>query len=212
MLQRDVRQVAELRQMQQFFDDHAAALRGWDRGPLRQSLDDVTEQLWALAVRQEAEEQGSRGERMNETALANQLRYRYFLPLVRIAATKEFRNTVLRKVKFPHRRSNTTSLVLLARATIGVAAPHERELEAAIAKGFLRKFAAAAETLEASTGAKLGARRTRFGATSAIAKLIKHARVVVDVVDAMLKAHLPENHPLVAEWNIVLRRYRAAGR
>ena len=118
----------------------------------------------------------------------------------------------LRPVKFPHRRTNTTALVTNARAAITAARPFSREIDLYIGPGWLDTFAAAADKLEASTDIKAGSRVRRVGATDEIEKLIKRARLSVSVANALVVGHLPDRHPLLAEWKPHVRAFRSAGR
>lgn len=212
MLLRDVQRLQALRAMQDFLDDNTRALRGFDSGGARPALDEVTEQLGLLHVGQNTHDIRARGERHNEGGLSNALRRKFFRVLVDAAKVKQSGLEKLRPIKFPYRRTNTTALVHLARGAIAAARPVTDAIDRYIGPGWLDKFAAATARLEASTDVKVGSRVGRVGATGEIATLIKRARLAVSVVDALVVAHLPERHALLAEWKPLVRAFRSAGR
>src|SRR5690242_10883211 len=108
MLLRDTQRLTALRAMQVFLDAHETELRGWDSGGARKSLDQITERLGTLAVKQEAEGLSSRGERHNETVLANRLRRNFFRPIIDAARAMGEKIDLPKSIPFPHRRTNTT--------------------------------------------------------------------------------------------------------
>ena len=212
MLLRDVQRLTALRAMQDFLDASARALRGFDSGGARDALDEVTERLGLLHIGQNTHDIRARGERYNERGLSNTIRRKFFRVLVDAAKVKKSGLEQLRPIKFPYRRTNTTALVLEARAVITTARPFTREIDRFIGPGWLDKFEAAATRLEASTDMKGGSRVRRVGATGAIDVLIKRARLVVSAVDALVVRHLPDGHALLAEWKSLVRAFRSAGR
>ena len=211
---RDTQRVQALRGMQRFLDDHHAELEGCDSGGARPQLDEITARLDKLAVAQGSLGTRARGERLNEAKLAEGLRRMYFRPIKAIDNGFKQKGTLsIGAIPFPHRRPQTTRLVMQARALIAVLQPHEAAFVAAgMGPGFLEMFEEDVAELEGSTSIKGRSQAAKVGATAAVARGIKRARLVVATIDSLVVAHLGEGHPLLGEWRPLVRAFRNAGR
>lgn len=211
VLKRDFKRLEALRGMQQLLADYGARFPDLMRGEARKELDKVTRELDQLALSQGVNAFRTRGERKHEAKLATALRVNFFGPLIAVGKLDEFVGTAIGLIRYPYRRTNTTKLVIAARSAIRVASRWRAKVGRAVAADFLERFAAAADQLEASTGIKGSTRISRTGSTRAIDDRIKWARKVVSAVNALVRAGLDDDDPLLAPWDSLVREFRYPG-
>ena len=81
-------------------------------------------------------------------------------------------------------------------------------VEAGLPADFPDRLRAAADLLVQTVNGKGSHRATRVGATDSLTQAARKARTVVRVIDALVRAHLDEEDPLVTAWRAASRAVR----
>lgn len=213
MLLRDAQRLAALRDIQRFLDAPGATFASYNAGGSRRSLDGVIARLAALAREDEAHRIGALGAREQELRLADDLRRKYFRPIVDIQAQRPDELAGLGAIRFPWRRTNSTKLVTMARAVARVVRPRaEVFIAVGLKADFLARMRADAEALKAAVIAKGAHRSGRRKAARAIEQTVAQARRAVRVADAFVLEAVEPDSPLVAEWRQLCRAFRRPAR
>ena len=203
--------LAALRQAPTFLDANGVRLAAINSGGARVALDESITNVATLAQRQSTHFKGKTGELASERRQARALRHDHLKPIVELAKLKVPEIAQLEALRVPHARSNSTALVLDALSVGDLVSPYQDQLIAAgLAVDFLPRMRAAADRVLGAVGGKGGHLRQQVGATEAIDKAVNATRLVVNAVDALVRASLGEGDPLIGEWAKVVRNIRSA--
>ena len=201
--------LAACRQTTQFLDAKASALGTIPTSGARKQLDDASAELESLGQRQGAHRKLGEGALHVETRLDRALRRQHMRPVVRIIKAKLPDVTELSAVRLPPFGSNSTALATSARELATAVEPYAAVfVEAGLPADFLDRIRAAADLLVQTVNGKGSHRVGRTGATDGLDKAVSKARKVVRVIDALVRAHLTEEDPLVTEWRNASRVVR----
>lgn len=208
---RYTKSLAELRRAQAFLDSHLDRFGSLSAGGARRALDDAVDELARQAQLQATHQTGRRGELANERRLARTLRREHIAPIVRVSQLMVPDVAQLEAIRLPRDGSNKTELVTQALALADAVQPYEGELRRGGLTGdFIGELRKVADRVLGAVGGKGAHRRQHIGATSAIDKTAIAMRRVVTAVDALARAAMPEDDPLVKEWASVVRAVRRA--
>ena len=203
--------LAELRRGQAFLDTDWNVFITVNSGGARMALNEVTVELAGQAQSQSRHRTGRTGERRSEHKLARALRRQHIRPIVKVAKLTMPGIAQLDALRVPPEGSNNTELVTAALAIGDVVAPHHAELVAAGLPGdFLDGLRTAADGLLGAIAVKGGHFRQQVGATGAIDKTVIKSRRVVTAVDALTRAAVAEDDPILKEWMNIVRAIRRA--
>lgn len=179
----------------------------------RAAFDLVTSRLAALAERQDTHRTRATGERANERQLARALRRQHMRPIVKVARAMVPEAAQLAAVSLPRMKSNSTDLTLRARALADAVEPHTPLMhEGGLPLDFVARLNTAADALDDAVRQKGTHQKGRIGTTDGIYQMVTEARRRVAVMDALVRAQLSEEEPLVTEWQSVVRSIRGAVR
>jgi hypothetical protein len=185
---------------QQFLDAHADALSGVNTSA-RKQLDDVVKQLSDYSVTQDSASRGSRGETARQHALRVALRRSYMRPVSKLAQLKlrtvpEFAALTLPPTTTPPQR-----LVATAYAMADAAGVHAQVfVDNGLPPTFVDDLRAAAAAVSTSIAGRGQLQGRRAGATVGLLEEEKRGRIILQVLDALILAHLAGNLPVIAEW------------
>ena len=203
--------LAACRQTQQFLDAEAAALGTIPTSGARKRLDDVTVVLEQMGERQGTHRTLAKGALGSELLLARTLRRQHVRPVVRIVRAELPGVTALSAVALPPGGLNSTALATRARDLAAAVEPFAAVfVESGLPADFLDRMRAAADRLVQAVNGKGSHRTTRQGATDSLTKAFRRARKVVRVLDALVRAQLDEQDPLITEWNRASREVRGS--
>jgi len=203
--------LAALRQGQRFLDANSSALGDVNAGGGRAAFDLVTSQMAAYAEEQDRHRIRAAGELSNELRLARALRRQHMRPIVKVARAKVPEAAQLTAVSLPPIRSNSTDLTTRARAMADAVEPHKQLLhEGGLPSDFIDRLKTAADTLDAAIRQKGTHQKGRIGATDGIVQQVRQARRQVGVMDALVRAQVAEQEPLLTEWRSIVRSIREA--
>lgn len=204
--------LAALRQAQNFLDTNTAVLGIINASGARRELDAAATQLEALGETQGSQLRQGRGERTNELRLARSLRRQHIRPIVRIARAKVPQVAQLSAMSLPPLKTNSTALATQAGEIADAVQPNAQVfVDAGLPADFIARMRTAAAQLVQSIGGKGSHRSQRIGATTALDKEVQQARRVVAVLDALVRAQLDEQEPLVSEWRAASRAISGGG-
>lgn len=198
----------------QFLDAKDASLGPINASGARKSFDGSIETIQQLAVEQDRHRMLVTGQRNDELRLAGQFRRKYLRPVVEIVQAKLPDETeLLSEVKLPRGYVSSTSLAAKGHAMASAVAPFAQIFtDAGLPADFLAQLGAAADELTGAVSKKGNHRANRRGATDGLDKSVQKARKAVRVLDAMLRAELPLDEPLVTEWREAVRVIRGGVR
>jgi hypothetical protein len=210
MRKQDMQFLAALRTAQQFLDAKAAALGPINTTGARAGFDASIDTITTLAELQERHRILVTGQRTDEQRLAKQFRRKNLRPIVEVARQKlPDEVDLLSHLKAPRHSTNSTALAARGNAMADAVAPFTQTfLDAGLPADFAEQLKAAAGELAKAVSNKGTLRAGRRGATDGIGKAVSQARKAVRVVDALVKAHLKAEEPLVTEWRDAVRVIR----
>jgi hypothetical protein len=210
MRKQDMQFLAALRTAQQFLDAKAAALGPINTTGARKAFDASIETISRLAETQERHRILVTGQRTDEQRLAKQFRRKYLRPVAEIARQKlPDEVDLLSHMKVPRHTSNSTALAARGNAMADAVAPFVQAfLDVGLPTDFVAQLRTAAGQLTTAVSTKGTLRAGRRGATDGIGKAVSTARKALRVVDAMVKAQLKSEEPLVTEWRDAVRVIR----
>jgi hypothetical protein len=210
MQKKDMQFLAALRTARQFLDAKSAALGTINTSGALKTLDTAIYTIAALAETQERHRILVTGQLNDERRLSEKFRRKHLRPIAEIAQAKlPDEVDLLSNLKVPRHTSNSTTLVARGNAMGDAVAPFTQTfLDAGLPTDFVAQLKAAAEQLAKAVSNKGNLRSGRRGATDGITKEVRKARKAVRVIDAMVKAQLQANEPLVTEWRDAVRVIR----
>jgi hypothetical protein len=210
MRKRDMQFLAALRTAQQFLNAKAAFLGPINTTGARKAFDTSIDTITTLAETQERHRILVTGQRTDEQRLAKQFRRKDLRPIVEIARQKlPDEVDLLSHLKVPPHTTNNTTLAAQGKAIADAVGPFTQTfLDAGLPTDFVAQLRTAAGDLTTAVSNKGTLRAGRRGATDGIGKAVSMARKALRVVDAMVKAQLRAEEPLVTEWRDAVRVIR----
>jgi hypothetical protein len=116
---------------------------------------------------------------------------------------------LLSHMKVPRHTTNSTALAARGNAMADAVAPFTQTfLDAGLSADFVAQLKAAAGELAKAVSTKGTLRAGGIGATDGIRQAVRTARKAIRVLDAMVKAQLKAQEPLVTEWRDAVRVIR----
>jgi hypothetical protein len=165
-----------------------------------------------LSEEQDAHRINVTGQVRNAAQAAAAFRREHIHPVVAICRARLPQQPSLSKVTMPDSRLNITELVLRGRAIADAVSPFAQVfVDAGLAADFIAQLLTAGDELIKVVTRKSEHRSGRLGATDGLGKAVRKGRRTVRMLDAMVKATVPAEEPLVAEWQSAVRVIRGGG-
>jgi hypothetical protein len=200
-----------LRQMQRFLDDNGEKLDAVNKAAARQRLDEMAVQIAAHAVAQVAGRRSSEGETAKQRALRVALRSDHMRPIAVVAGQKLREQPEFKLLRLPPWNIRGPGLTT---AAYDMANAAEKYTDLFIHDGLPIDFVAALRTaavaLDQSIDARGQSRGQRAGATEGLKAETKRAKVLIKVLDSLVRPTLGTNDELLRQWQLAshIRRER----
>lgn len=202
--QRQVRDT--LVRVQRFLDENATALGPVNTSGARQALDAAAAQLTTHSVAQREHIIGSTGETQKQRSLRLALRNQYLGPIARVAAAKLTDVPEFSALRLPSKDLRGASLVTAANAMANAAEPYAATfIDAGLKPDFLDGLRALAREIDCSLGGRTDHLIARSASTIALRAETSKGRAALNLLDAAIQQHVPDDTQLLAEWSAARR-------
>jgi hypothetical protein len=192
--------------VQRFLDDNAALLGPVNSSGARKALDDAAEHLAAQAVAQGEHIIGSTGETERQRALRLALRTQCLRPIARVAAARLNEVPEFSALRLPSKDLGGSGLATAAHAMANAAAPYAQTfIDAGLKPDFLDALRDLADEIEASLGGRTRHEIARSASTIALRAETSRGRAALNLLDAAIQQHVPDDAQFLAEWSSARR-------
>jgi hypothetical protein len=191
-----------LRRVQRFFEEYAAVLTGLiDLTVARKRLDDVVSSFTDHAFDQDANDRGAKGETARQRDVRIKLRAERMNAIAFIARRNLRSTPQFAALQLPKPTVHGQAFLASAKAMAAAATIHKDTLIAhGLPSTFLDDFTAAITTLDNSMGDREQNHNRRLAATKGLDAEEKQGRLVLSVLDRLLKPALADNDALLRAW------------
>jgi hypothetical protein len=191
-----------LRRAQLFFEEYAAVLTGLvDLTTARKRLDDVVSSFTDHAFDQDANDRGAKGETAKQRQLRVKLRAERMDPIALIARNNLRSTPQFAALQMPKPAVRGQAFIASAKAMAAAATIHKDTLIAhGLPSTFLDDFTAAITKLDSSTSDREQNFNRRLAATKGLDAEEKQGRLVLSVLDRLVKPALADNDALLRAW------------
>lgn len=197
-----------------FLDDNDATLAAVNHSGARRRLDETLAKLSAHSVDQLAGHRISQGETARLRQLRESIRFEYMRPIAMIAGEQLRKHPDFGSLRMPRWKSSIQTLVVAARDMAGAAEKQaELFIEEGLAPDFVAQLRGAADRLEQSITERGAGRAQRAGATAGLKSETRRARVLIRLLDSLIRPKLATNETLLREWDMakhVTRRRKSS--
>ena len=194
--------LAALKRVQLFLDEYAAVLAATvDLTAARKRLDAVVSSFTEHAYDQDAGDRGAKGETAKQRQLRVKLRGERMAP-VALIARKNLRTTPeFAALQMPKLKVSGQAFIASAKAMADAATIHKDIfIEHGLPSAFLDDFRTAIMTLDSSMGDREQNYNRRLSATKGLDDAEKRGRLVLSVLDKLVKPALGENDAVLRGW------------
>lgn len=201
--------------VQRFLDTHRDALAGVELEGARRALDHIVQQFARHAVDQLGGTRETREATACQRAKRRDIRARFMRPIVAIARHHLKHVPELLTFRMPPTGVMGNRFIVAARGMASGADTYASVfLDRGMPPSFVARFREAIDALERDAGARSGGNGRRVGATAGLAADVKEGRLLLGVLDALVRPALAANEPLLRSWDaarhIARRGQRAA--
>jgi len=192
-----------LRQMRRFLDDNTSTLDVVILSRAREHLDETVERISALAVDQVGGGRTAQGETAKQAALRLDLRYYHMQPIALIAGHALREKPEFTSLELPRFKVRGRRLITAARDMANAAEQYtELFVDEGLRPDFVAKLRAATDRLEESMVARDQSNGQRAGATAGLKAEAKRGRMLIKLLDSLVRPQLGVNDALIREWEV----------
>jgi hypothetical protein len=201
MQARQKRALAAFRRVQGFLDARGTELGGVNETGVRRTIDEVVVSLESLKSLQDPTKFHRTADLERVRAAKEVVRTDWMRPIAKIASTMLREVPEFSRLRLPTQRVVAVGLVDVGREMATAAEMHaDVFIEAALPADFVATFRTKIDELQAAIALAEDGRRTRLGATNALASEARRGLKAVAVIDALLRGKIRGNEVLEGEW------------
>ena len=197
--------------VQRFLDLNGRALGALNRSRIRDDLDHLVRHIEQVARRVRAARLKRNRITVEQRRLARRLRTEHIIPIRAIARLRLPPSSLVRCARIPRARAKASQIADAGKLLATFAEP-DRQLyvDDGLDQQFLRRILAAVEDLRAGEKDRLALPMFRWQAKHELARLLRRAWPVTEVIDALVAARLAAAPELLARWRAVSRAPRSS--
>jgi len=214
MLYRQRKTIETLRHVQVFLDEHDDRLHAINAGGARKALDDITDTLVGLAMKQDPIRFQRQSKIEEERRARFELRENQMKPIAKISALELPTIAEFARLRLPPKSAGSPTYLTWGREMAKAAELHAPMFLAnGLAEGFISQLLAAVDKLQHANDQRCSMHASRIGATERIRTETRRAMRVIGVIDALVVRELADDGQLAREWQatrLVARRRTTA--
>jgi nucleotide-binding universal stress UspA family protein len=202
-----------LRAVQGFLDQNAEKLAAIVKSGARQKLDEAVIELAGHVSMQSGSHLAAQGATQRHRSLRQALIRDHMAPISRVARADLPRTPEVEPLKMPRGRPTAERLAAAAYGMAKAAVPFSEVFTfAGLPSDFVDELNAATDAMLIAVNDRTKSRGLRGGATKGLSQKLAAGRRIVHVLDAFVKSALNDDPALLANWNVIKRVQRPAGR
>ena len=193
-----------LRGIQRFRDDNVGILGAAIPLGAQKRLDETVTRMSEHAVDQIGGRRVAEGETAKQRSLSGELRYYHMQPIALVASQELREKPEFTLLRLPRYKVRGTRLTTAARDMANAAEKYTQLfVDGGLRSDFVAQLRAAADRLDESLAARGQSQGQRAGATAGLKAETKKARVLIKLLDSLVRPALGTNDALIREWESV---------